>query len=208
MKAFQWGFFTQIFRLNGMSVFESLFGEVGPHYYYQNFPGYGKGKYAADFVGLIESGAIYFGSGSIFVGGWLAAIGTGGAGAAALPVIDSVALAWWAHATMVGGQATAHLFSGEGSSGNEDGFNNAIENGEKLSKHRVVEEGGLPKNGEPNSSADILNPDGSVKQRRYYDDKGRAIEDIDYNHPDDGTHEFPHRHKWDWSNPEKPKRLK
>lgn len=36
----------------------------------------------------------------------------------------------------------------------------------------------------------------------------RATEDIDYNYSDDGTHEFPHRHKWDWSNPEKPKRLK
>ncbi|WP_260511557.1 RHS repeat protein [Listeria marthii] len=85
---------------------------------------------------------------------------------------------------------------------------NIIKKGEKMPNHKVVENGGLPKDGKPNSSADILNPDGSVKQRRYYDDKGRAKEDIDFNHSDDGTHEFPHRHKWDWTNPAKPKRLK
>ncbi|EOH95911.1 hypothetical protein UAY_03337 [Enterococcus moraviensis ATCC BAA-383] len=83
-----------------------------------------------------------------------------------------------------------------------------IKNGGKMPNHIVIQKGGLSKDGKPNSSADILNPDGSVKQRRYYDEKGRATEDIDFNHSDDGTHEFPHRHKWDWSNPEKPKRLK
>lgn len=46
---------------------------------------------------------------------------------------------------------------------------------------------------------DLLNPDGSVKQRRYYGNDGHAIEDIDYNHTDDGTHTFPHRHEWDWT---------
>ncbi|MBF2485356.1 hypothetical protein [Listeria welshimeri] len=87
-------------------------------------------------------------------------------------------------------------------------FGDIIKKGEKMPSHKVVEKGGLPKDGKPNSSADILNPDGSVKQRRYYDDKGKAKEDIDFNHSDDGTHEFPHRHKWDWTNPDKPKRLK
>lgn len=56
----------------------------------------------------------------------------------------------------------------------------------------------LPTVGQPNSSSDLLNPDGSVKQRRYYGPDGKADEDIDYNHSDDGTHTFPHRHKWDW----------
>ena len=51
----------------------------------------------------------------------------------------------------------------------------------------------------PNSSADLLNPDGSVKQRRYYDANGRAEMDIDFNHTDDGTHDFPHIHLWDWN---------
>ncbi len=35
-----------------------------------------------------------------------------------------------------------------------------------MPSHKVVEKGGLPKDGKPNSSADILNLDGSVKQRR------------------------------------------
>lgn len=51
----------------------------------------------------------------------------------------------------------------------------------------------------PNSSADLLNPDGSVKRRRYYGADGKAIMDIDFNHTDDGTHEFPHIHIWDWT---------
>jgi len=63
----------------------------------------------------------------------------------------------------------------------------------------VLDENRLPKTGEPNSSSDILNPDGSVKQRRYYDKDGNADLDIDYNHTDDGTHTFPHRHTWDWT---------
>jgi len=64
----------------------------------------------------------------------------------------------------------------------------------------------LPGKGEPNFSADLLNSDGTVKQRRYYDEQGRAKKDIDFNHSDDGTHTFPHRHKWDWS--KKPPRQK
>ncbi|WP_434243333.1 hypothetical protein [Enterococcus avium] len=53
----------------------------------------------------------------------------------------------------------------------------------------------LPVKGEANSSMDLLNPDGSFKQRRYYDKDGKDSEDIDYSHSDDSTHTFPHRHK-------------
>lgn len=49
------------------------------------------------------------------------------------------------------------------------------------------------------SDRDLLNPDGTIKQRRYYGPDGRATKDTDYNHSDDGTHEFPHDHEWDWS---------
>ena len=68
-------------------------------------------------------------------------------------------------------------------------------------KHKVFEnkKKSLDGKGEPDSSADLLNPDGSVKQRRYYGPNGKPIEDIDFNHSDDGTHEFPHRHQWDWN---------
>ena len=45
------------------------------------------------------------------------------------------------------------------------------------------------------------------KQRRYYDENGRAEKDIDYKHSNgDGSHTFPHEHYWDWSNPDKPHR--
>ncbi|WP_086444250.1 hypothetical protein [Candidatus Enterococcus lemimoniae] len=75
------------------------------------------------------------------------------------------------------------------------------EKGKPAKKYKVFdsEKRNLDKEGEPNSSADLLNDDGSVKQRRYYGPDGLPIEDIDYNHPDDGTHEFPHRHQWDWN---------
>ncbi|WP_413517836.1 T7SS effector LXG polymorphic toxin [Carnobacterium maltaromaticum] len=79
---------------------------------------------------------------------------------------------------------------------------NAIKEGKPTSKHKVENEEDskrLSGNGEPNSSMDLLNPDGSVKQRRYYGNDGHAMEDIDYNHTDDGTHTFPHRHEWDWT---------
>ncbi|WP_245805902.1 hypothetical protein [Bacillus alkalicellulosilyticus] len=81
-----------------------------------------------------------------------------------------------------------------------DEISEIVKQGQKMPKHiEVKNKTNLPGKGEPNSSADLLNPDGTVKQRRYYDENGRAKEDIDFNHSDDGTHTFPHRHKWDWS---------
>lgn len=80
---------------------------------------------------------------------------------------------------------------------------NAGNYGEITDNHLVVsseEATNLPIKGRPaNSSADLLNPDGSVKQRRFYDELGRAKKDIDFNHSDDGTHNFPHEHFGDWS---------
>ena len=62
-----------------------------------------------------------------------------------------------------------------------------------------VVENSLPTTGEPNSKRHKYNKDGSVKQEREYGPDGRALRDTDYNHSDDGTHEFPHIHDWDWS---------
>ncbi len=79
-------------------------------------------------------------------------------------------------------------------------FNDKVKDGIPTDNHNVVSDSNsLKGKGEPNSSADLLNPDGSVKQRRYYGPDGKPLEDIDFNHSDDGTHEFPHRHKWDWN---------
>ena len=84
----------------------------------------------------------------------------------------------------------------------ETELDTAREKGESAKNHKKIkaeDAKNLKGDGEPNSSVDLLNPDGSVKQRRYYGPDGRAVEDIDYNHSDDGTHEFPYRHQWDWN---------
>ena len=53
----------------------------------------------------------------------------------------------------------------------------------------------LPKEGEPNSLSELYNPDGSIKQKRWYGPDGKAIHDRDYNHS--GNVEFPHDHSWE-----------
>lgn len=76
-------------------------------------------------------------------------------------------------------------------------ISDAVEQGVPTDNHSISDGRSLPRTGEPNSSVDLLNPDGSVKQRRYYDKDGNAYGDIDYNHTNgDESHTFPHRHKW------------
>lgn len=77
----------------------------------------------------------------------------------------------------------------------------AINDGQPRTNHKVVsDKSSLPATRQPpNSSADLLKKDGSVKQRRYYDEDGRAEMDIDFDHTDDNTHKFPHIHLWDWN---------
>ena len=71
----------------------------------------------------------------------------------------------------------------------------------------IPKNGGLDITGEASSSTDLLDENGELKQRRYYDENGRAEKDIDYKHSNgDGSHTFPHEHYWDWSNPDKPHR--
>ncbi|WP_413232240.1 WXG100 family type VII secretion target [Paenibacillus sp. BJ-4] len=58
-----------------------------------------------------------------------------------------------------------------------------------------------PAKGEPNSSVDILDKNtGEIKTRRYYDENGRAIRDVDYtNHGNSKQHpEWPHEHVFEW----------
>ena len=59
----------------------------------------------------------------------------------------------------------------------------------------------LDVHGDANSSQDLYDKDtGELLQRRYYDENGNAIKDIDFKHNDpNGTHTFPHEHWWDWS---------
>lgn len=66
----------------------------------------------------------------------------------------------------------------------------------------------LPTKYKPNSKLSRTNSKGNVITERYYDSKGRAYKDIDYtNHGNPKTHpNVPHTHRWDWSDPNSPKR--
>lgn len=43
-----------------------------------------------------------------------------------------------------------------------------------------------------------LNRKRKIKQLRFDGYDGRVYKDIDYEHQDDGTHVFPHTHRWNW----------
>ena len=95
----------------------------------------------------------------------------------------------------------------------EKEYENSKSNGAPTKDHTVVSHNPEskpvnknPNKSKPNSSSDLLNEDGSVKQRRYYDSDGKPDFDIDFNHQGEETHVFPHSHTWDWS--KTPPRLK
>ena len=54
-------------------------------------------------------------------------------------------------------------------------------------------------NGDPNSKIQRFK-NGRIVQERWYDEKGRAIRNRDYEHQDSNhSHFFPHDHAWNWS---------
>ena len=61
--------------------------------------------------------------------------------------------------------------------------------------------------GEANTSVDILDADGTIKTRRWYDSNGKAYRDVDMSdHGNPKEHpEVPHEHTWEYNNG-KPKR--
>ncbi|MBQ9131761.1 MAG: RHS repeat-associated core domain-containing protein, partial [Clostridia bacterium] len=63
----------------------------------------------------------------------------------------------------------------------------------------------LPVDGEPNSDQELYDEKG-LKQKRHYGPDGKAEYDIDYRHSNgDNSHDFPHKHVWDWNNPKNPR---
>ena len=74
------------------------------------------------------------------------------------------------------------------------------------SKHSSVNKNPGPY-GEPNTSVDILDTDGNIKTRRWYDSEGKALRDVDMSdHGNPKEHpEVPHEHLWEYNNG-KPKR--
>ncbi|MBB6020395.1 hypothetical protein HNR77_001456 [Paenibacillus sp. JGP012] len=80
----------------------------------------------------------------------------------------------------------------------EAAYKEAKKNGTKTGTHedKYPPFNNLLTKGKPRSSEDLYDSKG-LKQRRYYDSNGNADEDIDYDHSNaDGSHTFPHRHKW------------
>lgn len=68
----------------------------------------------------------------------------------------------------------------------------------------------IPTKGKPTSVIQKYDKNGSLEKERYYDDKGKADIDIDYtDHGNSKLHpKVPHKHKWDWSDPDNPIRSK
>lgn len=65
----------------------------------------------------------------------------------------------------------------------------------KKKKNKTVTGKNLPREGEPNSSTDLINENtGKLSQRRFYDDNGDVTLDVDFSHG--GNHKFPHVHIW------------
>ncbi|MDF9825384.1 hypothetical protein M2475_001839 [Breznakia sp. PF5-3] len=59
----------------------------------------------------------------------------------------------------------------------------------------------LDTKGEPNSSTDLYDKNTKeLLQRRFYDENGNVIKDIDFKHNDpNNNHIFPHEHYLDWT---------
>ena len=74
------------------------------------------------------------------------------------------------------------------------------------SKHTSVNKNPGPY-GEANTSVDILDAEGNIKTRRWYDSDGKAYRDVDMSdHGNPKEHpEVPHEHTWEYNNG-KPKR--
>jgi len=60
----------------------------------------------------------------------------------------------------------------------------------------VLNASSLPLYGAPGSKGILYNPDGTIKQERWYGPDGLLEHDRDHNHPGDDL-EFPHDHTWD-----------
>ncbi|MDO4302234.1 MAG: RHS repeat-associated core domain-containing protein, partial [Clostridia bacterium] len=85
----------------------------------------------------------------------------------------------------------------------EKEYEKARDSGVPAGDHKVKKQknekdnSGLERTGDPNSSTDLYDSQGNLKQRRYYGSDGYAEKDIDYSHANgNNSHEFPHEHYW------------
>ena len=75
------------------------------------------------------------------------------------------------------------------------GVERAVEEAVGYVKESKGQPGKLLPTGVPGSSEVLRNPDGTIKQKRWYGPDGRAVRDRDYNHSGENI-EFPHDHTW------------
>ena len=74
---------------------------------------------------------------------------------------------------------------------------------------KIVDKSALPIKHIPNSTLTKNDAKGNAIIKRFFDEEGKALKDIDYtNHGNPKRHpKVPHKHRWDWSNPKKPERI-
>ena len=145
----------------------------------------------------------------MFVGGVGAAAGATIVigGAAVLVTTSAIAITWNAltqgHLTLAvsneGSSSGKENTSDEGKGDSETVTSNKgnVYDNTPSSNHSTTS--GNPIKGEPNSSVDILDKNGNVVRRRWFDSEGNAMRDLDYtNHGNPKTHpEWPHEHIWE-----------
>ena len=87
--------------------------------------------------------------------------------------------------------------SAKADEGTASSYEEAKKTGKKAPKHKNHNkgEGRFPTEGDSESSMDLIDTDGSVKQRRYFGKDRKPELDIDYHHGGTG-HVFPHEHPW------------
>jgi hypothetical protein len=101
--------------------------------------------------------------------------------------------------SFTGSKNAAKDMGGLGGSGAGKAFFNAASAGGKTASHSSTSSvNKLPRIGNEYSSVDLIFG-GKLKQRRYYGAEGKAYKDIDYFHPGEKTHTFPHIHTWKWN---------
>lgn len=95
-----------------------------------------------------------------------------------------------------------NFFRSETEETSEDGLFDPLDN------HTVIN-GKLPTTGDANSSMDYVDDAGDLIRRRFFDENGNVIKDVDFtDHGNPKLHpDVPHEHYWEW-NDGIPKRLK
>lgn len=162
------------------------------------------GQYTGDALSIITGATELVTSALVIVSGGLFSIGavpfTGGASLTVAPVAVGVTTVMATHGSTAIVSAAKNMGEGHNWDPQIHQKINWKTQKEKLNKHKDINgrSGDLSTKSEPNSSNDLY-VDGELYQRRFFDENGRVIKDIDFKHGEKpGSHEFPHEHFWEW----------